>query len=90
MRANGLQEEALARSVAAHQEAEAGPAVRHELEVVQKRLDLALASDGDVGESDARYDAALEGVDDDRCDAPGHLGYVAHGAPLAGLMDHSY
>ena len=73
MRANGLQQEALAGAVAADEEAEARAAVRHELEVVQQRLNLALAADGNVGQAYARDDAALEGVDNDRGDALGHF-----------------
>ena len=78
MGADGLQQEALARSVATNEEAEARPAVCHEVKVVQERLNLALAANGDVREPDAGHDAALERVDDDRGDALGHSGRVCH------------
>ena len=79
MRADGLQEEALAGAVAAHEKAEARAAVCHEVEVVEKRLNLAFAAHGDVGQANARHHASLEGVDDDRRYALGypHLAHVS-------------
>ena len=74
--ANGLQQEALARAIAAHEEAERRAPFPHKLEIVQKRLDLGLAAHGDVRQAHARHDAALERVDDDRGDATGHPGGV--------------
>ena len=74
VRADGLEQEALARAIATHEEAEAGTPVRDEVEVVQEGGNLRLTADGDVGQPDARHDAALERVDDDGRDALGHAG----------------
>ena len=90
VRADGLQQEALARAVAAHEEAEARAAVAHELEVVQERLDLPLAAHGDVGQADARDDASLEGVDDDRRYALGNPRCVAHVPLLSSALEEQF
>ena len=58
--ADGLQQEALAGTVAAHDEAEARAPLGHKVKVVQQGRDLSLAPDRDVGKADARDDAALE------------------------------
>ena len=72
VRADGLEQEALAGAVAADQKAKRGPAVGDEVEVGQKSADLNLAAHGDIGQADARHDAALQGVQDDGGHAPGH------------------
>ena len=88
MRADGLQEEALARAIPAYEEAEAGSAVCHEVEVMQERLDLPFAPHRDVGQTDARHDAAFERVDDDRCYALGDPRCVCH-VPSSWWKNHS-
>ena len=69
-----LEQEALAAAVASHQEPERRASVGDEVQVVQERLDLARAPDGDVGQPDARHHAALQRVDDDGRHAAGDLG----------------
>ena len=58
--ADGLQQEALAGTVAAHDEAEARAAFGHKVKVMQQGRDLSLAPDRDVRKADAWDDAALE------------------------------
>ena len=72
VRADGLQEEALAAAVTAHKEPEGGAAIGDEREVGKERVNLGLAPDRDVRQADARHHAALERVDDYRGDALGH------------------
>ena len=72
--ADRLEQEALAAAVASHQEPERRASVGDEVQVVQERLDLARAPDGDVGQPDARHHAALQRVDDDGRHAAGDLG----------------
>ena len=74
--ANGLEQEALAGAIAAHEEAERRAAVLYEAKVREEGLDLPLSTDGDVGQADARHDAALERVDDDGGDALGNPGLL--------------
>ena len=57
-----LEEKALAAPVAAGNEAHRGAPFAHDLDVGQKRIDFLLAAYGNVGESDARHNAALEGI----------------------------
>ena len=70
MVADGLEQEALTAAVAAHQEAEAGTAIGNEVEVMQEGGNLAITANGDVGQTHARDDAALQGIDDHLSDAP--------------------
>ena len=74
MRANGLQQEALAGAVAAYKKTEARPAVGDEGEVGEKGLNLKFAANRDVGQAYARDDSALEGVEDDGRYALGDAG----------------
>ena len=102
VRADGLEQEGLARAVAAHEEAEARAAVRHQREVVEKCLDLALTANGDVGQADTRHDAALERVYDHGCDAFGHTGlvlrhgrsflrfFLPHATTMSGQVKHTF
>ena len=69
---DGLQEEALARAIAAHEEAEGGASLLHELQVMEQCGNLAFAADRDIGEADTRNDAAFEGIDDDSGNALRH------------------
>ena len=62
MRADGLEQKALAGSVATDQKAEACAAVGDETQVGEQGADLDLAPYGDVGKADARDHAALERV----------------------------
>ena len=74
MRADGLEQKALAGSVATDQKAEARAAVGDETQVGEQGADLYLAPYGDVGKADARDHAALERVENDGGDALGHTG----------------
>lgn len=76
--ADGLQQEALAASVLADDEAKGGPAIGDDVDIVQQGVYLGFASDGDVGQADTWHDATLEGVEHGRCDALGDLG--GHGS----------
>ena len=71
--ADGLQEEAFAAAVSAFDEAECRSPAFDDVDVVEDRFDFAASADGDVGQADAGYDAAFEGVDDDSGDAFGDL-----------------
>lgn len=64
MRSDGLQQEALACAIATHEKAEARAALGDEPQIGKEGLNLNLATHGDVGQADARDDAALEGVED--------------------------
>ena len=72
VRADRLEQEALARSVASHEEAEGCAAVLDEVEVREQGANLGLAADGDVRQADSRYDAAFQRVEDDGGDALGN------------------
>ena len=74
VRADGLEQEALASAVAAYEEAEACAAVRDEVKVMEERRNLGLAAHGDVGQPDSGDDAALERVDENRGDSFGNAG----------------
>ena len=72
VRADRLEQEALARAVATYEEAEAGTAVGDKVEVMEEGANFSLAADRYVGQADARHHATLERVDDDGSDALGH------------------
>ncbi len=80
--ANGLQKEALAGAVASHDETAGGAAFGNDVHVMQQRLDLALATHGDIGQAHPGHHAALEGIDDRACDAPRYLAsFRTHASP---------
>ena len=72
MRADRLEQEALAGAVAADEEAEARAAVGDEVEVVKQGGNLGLAAHGDVRKADSGHNAALERVDEHRGDSLGN------------------
>ena len=58
--ADGLDQEALAGPVAAHNKAEGSSSLRNDVHVVQKRLNLTFAPHCNIGQADPRDHAALE------------------------------
>ena len=72
MCADGLQQEALARAVSAHEKTERGAAVGNEGKVGEQRPNLGLAAHRDIGQTDARHHAAFERVQDDGRDPLGY------------------
>ena len=62
MRADGLEQKALAGAVTTDQKAEARATVGDETQIGEQGADLDLASHGDIGKADARDHAALERV----------------------------
>ena len=86
MRADGLEQKALAGAVTTDQKAEARAAVGDETQVGEQSTDLDLSSHGDVGKADARDNTALERVENDGGDALGHAGCcgcgITHGLSI--------
>ena len=72
VRADGLEQKALAGAVTTDQKAEARATVGDETQIGEQGADLDLAPYGDVGKADARDHAALERVENDGSDALGH------------------
>ena len=73
-----LEQKALAAPVAACDEAHRCAALAHDLDVGQKRIDFLLAAYGNVGESDARHNAALEGIQYRACNALWNFLLLSH------------
>ena len=76
VRADGLEQKALAGAVTTDQKAEARAAVGDETQIGEQGADFDLAPYGDVRKADARDNAALERVENDGGDALGTRGAV--------------
>ena len=63
MVADGLEQERLPAAIASHYEAERGSPLPHYVHIVEQGLNLLAAPHGDVGQSDARHNAAFERID---------------------------
>ena len=72
MVAHQLEQEALARAVAAHDEAEGRPSRRDALQVVEQRRDLVLAPNGHVRKANARHYPRAQGADQGRRNPSGN------------------
>ena len=72
VRADSLEQKALAGAVTTDQKAEARATVGDETQIGEQGADLDLAPYGDVRKADARDHAALERVENDGSDALGH------------------